>query len=88
MITVTITKTTTRDFTAIENFVKEEVPTGHRGKETNYGDEKPLFHRTYDVHDVKKSETKTVQLFEQRIEDDTDFDLAAVIVAINKLGAA
>ena len=27
-------------------------------------------------------------LFEQRIEDDKAFDLAAVIVAINKLGEA
>jgi hypothetical protein len=75
----------TKEYTAVENFVTEETPTDKRGKESQYGDEKSLFIRKYAVRDVLKSETKTIQLFEQRIEDDAAFDLAAVIVAVNKL---
>lgn len=87
MITITISKTTTKEFTAIENFVTKETPTD-KVKQKDYGNGTEIaFAREFATRDVLKSDSKTVLLFEQRIEDDSAFDLAAVIVAINKLGA-
>jgi hypothetical protein len=86
MITIKITKTTVTPYEETTNFIVSKTPTNLRGKEGNYGDEKPLFDEKYAPSVAKKVKTETIAILEQNIEDDSSFDLAAVIVAINKLG--
>ena len=83
-IKITIEKTTTRQRTYVENFVTREAPTD-KVKHSQYGGSEIVMEREFAARDCVKTEESRVTLLEQTIEVDSDFDLAAVIVAINKL---
>ena len=85
MIKITIEKTTEKVWTTRENVVTKETPTEQR-EDNNYGHgTKPVMAREFSVQEVSRRDSTRVNLLEQVIENDADFDLAAVIVAINKL---
>ncbi|HKT11012.1 MAG TPA: hypothetical protein VJW77_04225 [Terriglobia bacterium] len=84
MITITVTKTSTIEYKVAESFVKTEKPTD-KVKQSQYGDRtEVLFERTYETHEVPRTKEQEIKVFEQRIED-SKFDLAAVISAVNGL---
>lgn len=86
MITIKITKTTTTPYEETVNYITKKTPTDKTKKRSQYADEEPLFDEEYAPSVAKKVKTETIDLLEQNIEDDSSFNLAAVIVAINKLG--
>lgn len=81
MITVTIKKETIRSFKANENLLVKETPTEYT--EDAYSKKTVVMAKEYAVAEVDRRELKTITLLEQNIEDDADFNLAAVIMAIN-----
>jgi hypothetical protein len=79
MIKIVITQTTTMDVGATKSFLVSETATG---KQDSYSS--PVFDKKYEVRDYVEQKTTDTQLLSQAILNDSDFDLAAVIVAINK----
>lgn len=77
MITIKITKTTS--YTQRVNLLTKETPTDKKDRYDAVAMEKE-----YAIGD--ETLERTISLLEQNVEDDANFDLAAVIVAINKLG--
>lgn len=86
MITIKITKTTVTPYEETTNFIVSKTPTTIKGKASQYADEQVQFDEKYAPSVAKKVKTETISILEQNIEDDSTFDLSAVIVAINKLG--
>lgn len=86
MITIKITKTTVIPYEETTNFIVKKTPTNIKGKASQYAEELVQFDEHYSPSVAKKVKTETISILEQNIEDDSTFDLAAVIVAINKLG--
>lgn len=85
MITIKITRTVETPFEVTENFIVTRKPTPIKAKESQYGDEKTLYDETYAPSVAKKVKTQTIELLEQNIENESTFDLAAVIKAVNSL---
>lgn len=84
-IKITIEQTTTHTGQETKNFIVSKTPTDLRGKENDYAGEKPLYVETYATEKVDVAKSVTFKLLEQTIESDVDFDIAAVIRAVNKL---
>ena len=87
MITIRITRTTTEQYSVMENMVATEEPTQIvQAAESQY-DRAPkvTYNRTYKPVAVNKSREITTTLLEQNIEKDEEFKLADVILAINGL---
>jgi hypothetical protein len=87
MIKITIEKTITEQYKETMEFVTKRTPTEHREKSKSSYDpvETVVFAEEREPREVLKQRTRTVNILEQAIERDEDFDLAAVIKAINKL---
>lgn len=85
MIKIVITKTTVTEYEEMTNILKSKTPTPIKGQKDRYSDEAPLFAEEYSVQPVRKTKTETVNLLEQQIEKDGEFDLAEVIKAVNRL---
>ena len=87
MIKIKVEKTVTEQYKETVEFVTKRTPTEHREKSSSsYGpSEKVVFEEEREPRELLKQRSRTVNLLEQEIENDADFDLAAVIKAINKL---
>lgn len=85
MITITIKKKVERTVTVTKNWLKKETPTEIKRSRTNYGEsnEEVQFAREYEVGDVQEKQFSEFLLLSQEIEDDSQFNLASVIAAIN-----
>lgn len=84
MITITITRTTIEKYVETVNFPVKETPTDY--KEDDYNNRKKVVLATeYQAKDVTKSREIKRTLVQQEIEADDDFNLAAVLKAINNL---
>lgn len=85
MIKITIERTTTTKYMEVVQFCVQEVPAEITG-EPRYGNAREVqFDRTYEPREVAKTVDVRETLVIQEIENDADFDLKAVIKAINKL---
>lgn len=88
MIKITIEKTIVEEYKDTQNFVVKRTPTEHREKSSSsYSKEteKVVFIEESEPREITKRQSRTLTLLEQQIEIDSEFDLAAVIKAINKL---
>jgi hypothetical protein len=87
MITIKITRTITTPYEETVNYLIKETPTeiveesrsSYGGNVTNT----VQMVKEYAPSVAKKVKTETIGLLEQNIEDETKFDLPAVIRAIN-----
>jgi hypothetical protein len=86
-IKITIEKTTMRTWTAQENVVVKETPTAI-SKQNYGGGTEPMLAKEYAVREVTKTDSSRITLLEQVIENESIFDFAAVVKAINNLGGA
>lgn len=85
MITVTITRTTRETYEVTENVCTHEEPTEIMG-ESDYGNRRtPIMKRDFAPQKLTKSSERRETLLNQEISDETKFDLAKVIVAVNGL---
>lgn len=80
MITILITQTTPKDVGATQSFIVSETPTQHKSKY-----DEPIMDKKYEVRDFVKQESVTIELLRQNIIVDAEFDLTAVIKAINAI---
>ena len=81
MIKIVIEKLEVVTKTVSKSFLVKETPVPNtRG----YGDRTDT-EKVYETREVPDSETKTTKLLEQEIADDSEFNLAAVVKAINNL---
>ena len=87
MIKITVEKFTTEEYKETQNCVVKRTPTEHREKSGMYSGEteKVVFTEESEPREVTKRQRVKVDLLQQEIEKDEDFDLAAVIKAINRL---
>lgn len=88
MIKITIEKFTSEEYKETQNFVVKRTPTEQRKKSSSMysdGSEKVVFIEESEPREVTKRQTIKVGLLQQEIENDSDFDLGAVIKAINNL---
>ena len=85
MITIQITRTTTRTWEEKQNLVVTRTPTAIVGKKDRYSEEANLFDETFAPGTVTQSRVEKVELLNQNIENDEQFNLAAVLKAINNL---
>jgi hypothetical protein len=85
MIKITIEKLGNEKYTTRENLLKKKTPTQIKGK-TGYGEREEVQDICeYEVAEVVKFRDTKQTLLTQEITDDSAFDLAAVIVAINRI---
>jgi len=85
MITITIERTTTEQYVETKNFIVKSTPTEIRD-EDSYGNRKSVkCVEEYQTKDIPATRTTTTQLLKQQIPDESTFDLAAVIKAVNGL---
>ena len=85
MIEITIRKLSTETKMETKNFIVRKTPTDKTGKPNVYEDVKPLFDETYETREVPVERSVETLLLKQNIEDDSQFDLGAVIKALNKI---
>lgn len=83
MITVKITRTIPVEYEETQNFVTKK--TYVKDKEDSYGNKTPIFNEESAPSVAKRTKWDTVSILEQNIEDESKFDLAAVIRAVNSL---
>lgn len=79
-IKIKIEREVTERWKANENVVTKKTPTGHKDRY-----DAALYAEEFEIREVDKSSTRTETLLTQEIADETQFDLKAVISAINKL---
>lgn len=85
MIKITIERHTTESYKETVQFCLTEKPTEVIA-EADYSSRKEVkFERTYEPREVTKWKSSTVSLLEQEIVNEEDFDLKAVIKAVNGL---
>jgi hypothetical protein len=84
MITITITQSGQTKTTVKENFIVKSTPTQFKEK-TRYDEEKIACENEYAVVEVEKVENWSREILKQQIADETSFNLAAVIKAVNGL---
>lgn len=85
MIQIRITKTTMRSVEVEKNFlISEEIA----ALENNW--QSPNTKKNYETRTVKEDRSETITLLEQQViaEHEETFDLNAVIIAINQIGAS
>jgi hypothetical protein len=80
-IKITIEREVLVTWKAKENLITKKTPTQHKDR---YEDVMNV--EEYAVAEVDKSTTRTEKLLAQEIADESQFDLKAVICAINKVG--
>lgn len=73
----------TKEFLVSEEVAKDNE--GHAIYETRYSSQQTATNKKYEVKTVPSTKTETITLLEQQIQDDTAFDLTAVVKAINKI---
>lgn len=89
MIEITIKKKITESRKQTTNFQVTSKPTGFKKLKNDYGGgttEEVCFETTYAPSEVTEYKDVERVLLTQQIDDESKFDLAAVIVAVNKLG--
>jgi hypothetical protein len=85
MIKIVIERKTTEKYTTQEQLITKETPTDIQG-DSDYGTRKEVkFIREYAVAEMTKYRESSVTLLQQEIINDSAFNLAAVIIAINGL---
>ncbi len=85
MISIKIKQSGSSKFSVRENVVTKRTPTQYV-EDSDYGNKKKVvFADEFAIQEVEKVKEWESTLLEQNIVDDADFDLAAVIKAINKL---
>jgi hypothetical protein len=88
LIKITIERTTLKNFTETQQFCVLEVPTEIVEEDRNYSGnttKKVQYQRTYEPREIPKVKEIREILVTQEIANDEDFDLKAVIKAINKI---
>lgn len=88
MIRITIERNVSEHYVVTENQVETEEPTEIAGEtESSYGNTRKVvtYKRTYRPVQVTKINSFRQTLLTQEIADETQFDLAATIIAINKI---
>lgn len=87
MIAIKIQRINRVSHTETKNFLTKSTPTQVEGPKQYSSDRETKCIEEYAPKEITVWETKTVDLLEQNIEDESKFDLAAVIVAVNGLEA-
>jgi len=89
MITVRITRTVETPYEETVNYLVKETPTQitetERSSYSGSVTEKVQMVKEYAPSVAKKVKTQTIDLLEQNIEDESAFNLNAVIKALNNL---
>jgi len=86
MIKINIERETVEKYTEIKNFVTESQPTTLT-KRSSYGNQDEfLCAEKFATKEVTLERTVRTTLLTQEIQDESTFDLASVIVAINGIG--
>lgn len=85
MIEITIKKTVSTKYETTESFVVEKTPTAQREQGKYDTEPKVVYAERMEPRIVIKTKETTITLLSQQIEADAEFDLGAVILAINNL---
>jgi hypothetical protein len=91
MIKVTIEQTIQEEYEVTEQMVTKETPTEYTEEVESYGsrtNKKVQFAREYAPTRLMKTRERKVTLLEQEIEDESAFNLQAVIATINGIHVA
>ncbi len=86
MIKITIQRVAIEEYQESQNFLVKETPTEitQESSSTYQGTKKEVqYLKEYAVQEVTKRQSVTYDLLTQQIADDSKFDLAAVIKAVN-----
>jgi len=88
MIEVTITRKIREEYKEWQNFQTSSKPTGIKKVKSEYGggtSEEVAYETTSEPREITKYREVERTLLSQQIEDESDFDLMAVIAAINRI---
>lgn len=84
MIEIVITQIRTEEYKETVNFLIHKQPT--TVKYTEYSSEKIAYEETNEPREIAKTREVKRTLLTQHIDDESLFDLAAVVSAVNHLG--